>query len=61
MLKNNKKKIIFNEKKLNRFKPGILNVAKLIKKIVLNKTYKNDLPNTNNLVNLYRNLRYIIK
>ena len=61
MFKNNKKKIIYNEKKLNRFKPGILNVAKLIKKIVLNKTYKNDLPNTSNLVNLYKNLKYIKK
>jgi len=61
LLKNNKKKLIANENKLNKFKPGIFNVTKLIKKIVLRKTNKVDLPNTDDLIHLYKNLKYIKK
>ena len=59
LIKNNKKKLIISEKKLNNFKPGVLNLVKTIKKIVLNSKSKHSLPQINELVNLYKNIQYI--
>ena len=59
--KNYKKIKTIEEKKMNNFKPGILNVAKEIKNLINNKIKKTDLPKINELVNLYKILTYIKK
>ena len=59
ILKKNKKKLILNENKENKFKPGVLNIVKIIKKINQTNTFKHELPNISDLINLYKNIQYI--
>lgn len=59
--KNNKKIKTIYEKRMNIFKPGILNTAKEIKNLINKKIKKTDLPTINELVNLYKILAYIKK
>ena len=58
---NNKKKLILNENKLNKFKPGLLKISKNIKRNVLTNSQNDLIPKVNNLINLYDILNFIKK
>lgn len=59
LIKKNKEKLVINEKKMNNFKPGILNLAKSIKKLSSRKKIDSRLLNLKNLDNLYCVLNYL--
>lgn len=61
LIKNNKKKMIINENKLNNFKPGLLNTSQKIVNHVLSKKQNDKLPKVQNLKNLYNVLEFIKK
>ena len=59
LIKKNKEKLIINEKKMINFNPGILNLAKSIKRLSERKKIDSRLLNLKDLKNLYRILNYL--
>ena len=55
------KKIIVDENKVNKFKPGLMSVSKSIKRIVNLKKKSDLIPNVRDLKNLYKVLNYLEK
>ena len=61
LIKNNKKKLIVNEKKISTFKPGVLNIVKTIILLVQSKKINTQIPLIGDLKNLYSVLEKIKK
>ena len=61
LIKNNKKKLIVNEKKISTFKPGVLNIVKTIILLVQTKKINTQIPLIGDLKNLYSVLEKIKK
>ena len=59
--KKGKMKLILNENKINKFKPGLLNLTKNIVKFVSLKKQNDLIPNVNSLKNLYKTLSLLKK
>lgn len=59
LIKKGKRKLILNEYKVNKFKPGIMLASKNIKRYVSLKKKNNLIPNINELKNLYQSLNLL--
>ena len=59
--KKGKMKLILNENKINKFKPGLLNLTKNIVRFVSLKKQNDLIPNVTSLMNLYKTLSLLKK